>query len=76
MAEVLVKVRFDLDTGDWHGHGSETLWAAPVPGTEWKEFQILNSPFLTTGISYLDIVTAEATGDTLGGCHVSNFAMS
>jgi hypothetical protein len=73
MAEALVKVRFDLDSGDWHGHGSETLWATPVPGTEWKEFKTLNSPFFTIGISYLDIITAEATGDTLAGRLVFNF---
>jgi hypothetical protein len=58
MAENLVKVRFNLDPGDWHGHGSETLWAAPAPESEWKSFQIMNAPFFTMGIGHLDIVTA------------------
>jgi hypothetical protein len=57
----LVKVRFNLDPRDWHGHGSETLWAAPAPETEWRRFQIMNSPFFTTGISHLDFVAAAAS---------------
>jgi hypothetical protein len=56
----LVKVRFDLDSGDWHGHGSEMLWAAPVVQTEWRSFQIMNSPLFTRGISYHDIVVATS----------------
>lgn len=30
LVENLIKVRFELDASDWHGHGSETLWAEPV----------------------------------------------
>ncbi|MBS0222384.1 MAG: DUF4265 domain-containing protein [Proteobacteria bacterium] len=57
MAVQLVKVRFELDSSGWHGHESETLWAAPVataPGC----FRIANSPFYVRGISYLDVVEA------------------
>jgi hypothetical protein len=58
MAENLVKVRFNLDPNAWHGHGSETLWAAPAPEKEWSIFRIMNSPFFTMGIGHLDFVTA------------------
>jgi Domain of unknown function (DUF4265) len=60
MPESLVKVRFHLDSGDWHGCASEGLWAEPVPETEC--FKILNSPFFTRGINYLDIVSAGSSG--------------
>src|SRR6185295_16568999 len=56
-------LKFDLDASDWHGHGSETLWAAPVRDTEWRNFRIMNSPFFTRGISYLDTVRASPTGN-------------
>ena len=58
----LIKVRFELDASEWHGHGTETLWAAPMPGSEWRHFQINNSPFFATGINYLDIVAARPAG--------------
>jgi hypothetical protein len=61
MVENLVKVRFNLDPRDWHGHGSETLWAAPAPESEWRSFQIMNTPFFTMGIGHLDFVTAAAS---------------
>jgi Domain of unknown function (DUF4265) len=60
MTEKLIKVRFDLDPSDWHRHASETLWASPVVGTEWKNFRIMNSPFFARGISNRDIVKASA----------------
>jgi hypothetical protein len=59
MSANLVKVRFNLDSSDWHGHGGETLWAAPVPETQC--FQLLNSPFFTRGINHLDTVNATAS---------------
>jgi Domain of unknown function (DUF4265) len=61
MAKNLVKVRFNLDPSDWHGHGSETLWAAPAPESVWKSFRIMNTPFFTMGIGHLDIVAAAAS---------------
>jgi hypothetical protein len=27
----MMKVAFDLDHTDWHGHPAETLWADPAP---------------------------------------------
>jgi len=59
MAEQLVKVRFELDSSDWHGHGGETLWAAPAAVA--GHFRIENSPFFTRGISYQDVVEATAS---------------
>jgi hypothetical protein len=61
MTEPLIKVRFELDISDWHGHASETLWAAPVPESEGRHFQIRNSPFFARGISNLDVVLAKPT---------------
>jgi len=61
MTETLIKVRFELHPSDWHGHGSENLWASQISGTEWRNFQIMNSPFFARGISYLDIVEASPT---------------
>jgi hypothetical protein len=58
MATQLVKVRFGLDSNDWHGHSAESLWASPVAG---EGYQILNSPFFRRGIAFNDVVTAVAT---------------
>ena len=55
----MIKVRFELDPSDWHGHGSETLWASPIVGTEWRNFRIMNSPFFARGVSNRDIVKAS-----------------
>jgi len=60
MPEQLVKVHFDLDSSDWHGHGGESLWAAPVVGTDWRNFRIMNSPFFVRGVSFQDVVKANA----------------
>jgi hypothetical protein len=60
MIEKLIKVSFELDPSDWHGHGSETLWASPIAGSEWRDFRIMNSPFFARGISHRDIVKASA----------------
>ena len=57
MADLLVKVRFELDSSAWHGHGSETLWAAPI-ATAPRCFRLANSPFFVTGISQMDVVEA------------------
>jgi hypothetical protein len=59
VSEQLVKVHFDLDSSDWHGHGGESLWAAPIAGTEWSNFRIMNSPFFVRGVSFQDMVKAK-----------------
>ena len=61
MARRLVKVVFELDSSDWHGHGSELLWVVPASA---EHFQIENSPFFVTGIGYLDVVKAQLTEDS------------
>jgi hypothetical protein len=60
----MAKVLFELDSTDWHGHGSETLWAEPVQGTDNKTFQLMNSPFFATGVSYLDVVDVTPLEDS------------
>jgi hypothetical protein len=42
------------------GTATESLWAAPIAGTEWKHFQLMNSPFFARGVSFEDIVKAKA----------------
>lgn len=65
MAESKVKILFQLDPQDWHGHGGETLWAEHIEGSVWTKFRINNSPFFTKGISFLDIVCARPRADSL-----------
>ena len=65
MANTFVKVRFQLDPSDWHGHGSETLWAEPVAEARCDILRIANSPYFTTGINHCDVVRAKAAGDGL-----------
>jgi len=59
--EGLKKVRFELDSSDWHGHAGEFLWASPILGDEVQIFEIRNSPFFATGINHLDVVRAKPT---------------
>jgi hypothetical protein len=59
MANELIKVRFELDSNDWHGHSTESLWASPIGASE--GYQILNSPFFRRGIAFNDVVKAAAT---------------
>jgi hypothetical protein len=62
----MIKVSFDLDHTDWHGHPAETLWADPVPAMSPTAFLLQNSPFFVRGVSYLDVVdTTPSEGDAL-----------
>src|SRR5262245_50022173 len=61
IGEGLVKVHFELDSSDWHGHGGESLWAEPVSTGDRRLFRILNSPFFAKGINNRDIVKAQPT---------------
>jgi hypothetical protein len=58
-AEPSVKIAFTLDSGDWHGHSQERLWATP---TESGAYILDNSPFYADGVSYLDKVSANWDG--------------
>ena len=51
------KVFFKLDSADWHGLQTESLWAEPLAG-KGDVFVIKNSPFYSRDVSYLDIVRA------------------
>jgi hypothetical protein len=53
-----VKVLFELDPEDWHGHGAETLWAELASSSDGGCFRPLNSPFFARGVSYEDVVEA------------------
>ena len=66
MASRLVKVIFELDSRDWHGHGSELLWATPVANEHGDlQFQIKNSPFFVTGIGHRDVIRADRTESSM-----------
>jgi hypothetical protein len=60
-AETFAKIHFELDAYDWHGTGSESLWATPVAGSEWRLFEIRNSPFFALGVNHRDVVQATPT---------------
>jgi hypothetical protein len=58
------RIYFDLDPLEWHGGGIEGLCAEPVENsTSGNIYRILNSPFYTRGVSYLDIVRAVPRTD-------------
>jgi hypothetical protein len=62
MSNQLVKVRFKLDPGDWHGHTGENLWAVKL---DTGLFQIKNIPSFKQGISYCDVVKALPSDDPM-----------
>jgi Domain of unknown function (DUF4265) len=62
VTEQLVKIRFEVDPKDWHGHGGEFLWASPADSAR-GEFEVLNSPFYARGVSFKDVVKASPSGD-------------
>jgi hypothetical protein len=67
MVERLARIRFELDASDWHGHGSETLWAEQIAENEQRIFQMRNSPFFARGINHLDVVRAKfAENESVG----------
>jgi Domain of unknown function (DUF4265) len=58
------RIYFELDPLDWHGAGSEGIWAEPVKeSTSSSIYRLLNSPFYARGVSYLDIVRAVPRAD-------------
>ena len=67
MTERLVKVRFELDVSDWHGHGGETLWAQPIADSEERILQIRNSPFFAKGINNHDVIRAAFAESNIVG---------
>jgi hypothetical protein len=50
-----VKVAFDLDPANKQGYETETVWAEPLGG---DQFRLLNSPFFVFGVSAEDLVSA------------------
>lgn len=57
-----VKVVFDLDPEEWHGHATESLWAN-VTHAVGQIARIENSPFFVWGVSYADSVRVEGSAD-------------
>jgi hypothetical protein len=49
----LVKVRFQLEPGAWHGSATETLWAERI---DERRLRLRNVPFYAFGVSAEDVV--------------------
>jgi Domain of unknown function (DUF4265) len=62
VSEAWARIIFDLDPAHWPGGGGETIWATPIPGSEWRHFRLMNSPFHVRGVSFEDIVKATPIG--------------
>jgi hypothetical protein len=58
----LVKVVFRLESGAWHGSGTETLWAERVGE---RRFRLRNVPFFVFGVGVDDVISAREAGDVL-----------
>ncbi|HYV47352.1 MAG TPA: DUF4265 domain-containing protein [Myxococcaceae bacterium] len=52
----LVKVRFQLEPGAWHGSATETLWAERI---DERRLRLRNVPFYAFGVSAEDVVFAH-----------------
>ena len=61
-----VKVIFNLDAEDWHGHGSETLWADKIAeSSNGVVVRTANSSYFVKGVSVNDVVRcASVVGST------------
>ena len=51
----------NLDSDDWHGLSTETVWATQIE----EKYRIDNYPLYAKGISYGDVVTGHIIGDKL-----------
>lgn len=54
--EKLHKLIFKLDSNDWHGLDSETVWVVSVGG---NRYRLENTPFFATGVANGDVLTAK-----------------
>lgn len=60
--ERLVKVEFPLNSRDWNGLKSESVWAAPIGR---GAYSVRNSPFYVYDISAGDVVSAREKNGVL-----------
>lgn len=58
----LEKVFFPLDSSDWHGSGSESVWAKRL---KYDRFMIMNIPFYVNDISLDDIIVVQYSEEKL-----------
>jgi Domain of unknown function (DUF4265) len=56
----LLKVAVQLESGAWHGHALEKLWAERVGD---GRYRLRNTPFYAKGLSFEDVVFAEVRAD-------------
>jgi hypothetical protein len=62
-SESRTKILFNLNSDEWHGSATETLWAERIPTAADDAYRLLNTPFFMKGVSYLDIVRAKPALD-------------
>lgn len=58
----LVRIVFELPENDWHGYGSESMWAEDLDG---GRHRLRNTPFAVYGFSFDDVVHAERFDEQL-----------
>jgi Domain of unknown function (DUF4265) len=58
----LVKVKFFLNTDEWHGFESETVWSEEISN---NKYRIRNTPFYAKDVSFQDVVKAKKIGQDL-----------
>jgi len=63
LTKTLKKIFFKLNAGEWHGNGTESVWAELISA---NRYRIRNTPFFAKGVSFEDIVFVyEKGGDLL-----------
>lgn len=63
MTSAKVKIYFKVDSQDWHGSAEEGLWAERTEHESTVAYKILNSPFFSREVSFLDLVEARLNKD-------------
>ena len=58
----LTKIFFELDIDEWHGYGTESVWAERISD---NRYRLCNTPFFAKGVSFEDIIFAKEEGEVL-----------
>jgi len=56
VVKTLEKIIFTLNANEWHGNGTESVWAEFISA---KRYRIRNTPFFVKGVSFEDIIFAH-----------------
>lgn len=59
MGRRMMRIRFQLDSDEWHGRPSETVWGESLAVAHSPDiYRLRNSPFFMRSVSFLDVVRA------------------